>query len=201
MTININKTKNFVALMGLGLLLAGVAGLGPAFPGSRFGIRLPGGVHAQSTASVNIDLGVVVESVSAGAKVRLPVNLVATEDVQVGKISLTVSFPAKELSFVEAVRGPVAESADGQIESRLSDGESGEKILEVDVTASKPMSQGGILDLMFEISEHGRLGDEIKVKNLRRSVQSMEGKPIDAYGIDGSITALSAITPCFFYMH
>ena len=102
--MTINKVKSFVVLMGLGILLAGAAGLGPAFSHLRFSIRPLGAVHAQSTASVNIDLGVVVETVPAGAKVKLPVNLVATEDVQVGKISLAVSFPTKELSFVEVVR-------------------------------------------------------------------------------------------------
>lgn len=49
--------------------------------------------------------------------------------------------------------------------------------------------------------KHVRLNTELKVKNVKRSAQTINGQLSEAYPIDGSITALAPMTACFFYMH
>ena len=81
------------------------------------------------------------------------------------------------------------------------DSENGEKILQLEVSAPGAMPQGTLVYLSFEIGHDIEPDTEIRMKNLKQSAQAVDGKALDTYGIDGSITVLTPAAPCFFYMH
>lgn len=164
---------------------------------SAFAMPLP----AQSRPTANLDLGVVVETVSPGEKVSLPLTLVTSGEPQVTRVSVEVSFPSRLFTFVEVSNGAAADSAGVEISIQSRDAEDEEKILQIDVAASAPIPQGVLLNVVLEVAQHVRLDSDIRVKNLKQTALSADGQPLETYGIDGSITVLSPVSACFFYMH
>lgn len=163
-----------------------------------------GPLHAQRKPTAQIDLGVDV--VTPGNQALLPVTLSTSEDPQVAKVSLEVSFPAKIISFASAARGPAAEASAAQIEAKLRPAgpDAGEKLLVVEVSASKAIPQGVLLKLVFDVSQDAEQEKPIELKNLRQKAELVTGEALEAQGIGGTITVVSADSPifaCFFYMH
>lgn len=158
-------------------------------------------IRAQSVSSVNIDLGVFVDTVSPGDKVKLPVIFVAGDGSKITRLSLQASYPSKELTFVEALPGPGPKSSGGSLEAGVSDGAGEEKLLQIELVSVQPIPQGEIASITFEISKHVRMDKQITIRNLKRVAVGADGKPVEAYGVDGSITALTPMSACFFYMH
>ena len=157
---------------------------------------------AQSGPSISLDLGVVMETAAIGAKVAMPVTLVTnSEETKVERVTLQMSFPAKGLTFREATKGTALLSIDASIDAEVKDSENGEKILQLEVSAPGAMPQGTLVYLSFEIGHDIEPDTEIRMKNLKQSAQAVDGKALDTYGIDGSITVLTPAAPCFFYMH
>ncbi|MBI2822605.1 MAG: hypothetical protein HYX74_10300 [Acidobacteria bacterium] len=156
---------------------------------------------AQSKPAVNIDLGVVIDTIPRGGNASLPVTLITVGDAQVAKITLDAAFPSKALSFLEATKGTAAESADAILETEVRDREDGEKVVQIQISAPRAIPQGGLVTLVFQTAHDVELESEITVRNLNQTAQSIDGEEIEAYGIDGSITLLTPAIPCFFYMH
>lgn len=159
--------------------------------------------RGQTEPAVKLQLG--NDIATPGEKVFLPVTLITTDDAQVAKVSLEISFPSDVLSFVEAVQGLASESAEAEVKVDLSrDGsQPREGILRVDVRSSKAISQGVLVTLLFQLSKEAESDKVISLKSLKQAAQSVEGQPLEARGSDGSITVVSEapIMACFFYMH
>ena len=131
----------------------------------------------------------------------MPLMLVTAEDPKVGKVSVELSFPSKQLSFQDVTKTAALESIDAKIQTEIRDSEDGEKILQVEVFSPKPIPQGVLLNVNFQVGHGIELDAEVKLKNLRQSAQTVDGSALDAYGIDGSITVMAPLAACFFYMH
>ena len=164
-------------------------------------LLLGNSLGAQSRPSVSLDLGVAMETVSPGGKVAMPLMLVTAEDPKVGKVSVELSFPSKRLSFQDVTKGGALESIDAKIQTEIRDSEGGEKILQVEVSSPKPIPQGVLLNVNFQVGHGIELDAEVKLKNLKQSAQTVDGSTLDAYGIDGSVTVMAPVAACFFYMH
>ena len=143
-----------------------------------------------------------MEIVGVGGKVPVPVTLAANPmETKVSRISMEVSFPATPLIFREAAKGSALESFEAKIQTAIKDAENGDKVLQLDVSAPQALPQGTLVNLSFEISQGAKPDVEIKLKNLKPAAIGTDGKPLDTYGIDGSITVMPPAAACFFYMH
>ena len=174
-------------------------------------------LFSQGQPGVNVDLGMVMDSFLPGDQVSLPVTLVTRNEPQVAKISLEVAYPSELISFVEATLGSGAEAAGAEVTTELVESadpaetevETGQdepqelafKILRLDISASRVIPQGLLLNLTFEVSEQIAINHEIPLENLKQTAQSLDGQEIRARGLGGIIAPIEAIPACFFYMH
>ncbi|MBI4483340.1 MAG: hypothetical protein HY652_10675 [Acidobacteria bacterium] len=162
------------------------------------------GVQAQGKSGVTVDVG--VDNTPPGKQAFLPVTLSTTDDFRTAHISLEISFPGKLISFREAIKGSAAESAGAEIKTRLKDsGDNAEQsLLQVEMSATEAISQGELLKLAFEVAKDAAAYTVIKLKNSKQKVRSVDGKTLEARGMDGVITVIPPDVPlygCFFYMH
>ena len=174
-------------------------------------------LFSQGQPGVNVDLGMIMDSFVPGDQVSVPIILVTRNEPQVAKISLEVAYPSELIAFVEATLGSGAEAAGAEltteiVESADSAGSEVEtgldgpqdlefKILRLDISASRVIPQGLLLDLTFEMSEQIAINHEIQLENLKQTAQSLDGQDIRARGLGGTIAPIEAIPACFFYMH
>ncbi len=174
-------------------------------------------LFSQGQPGVNVDLGMIMDSFLPGDQVSLPVTLVTRNEPQVAKISLEVAYPSELISFVEVTLGSGAgaagaevttelvESADSvgsEVELGLDEPQDLElKILRLDISASRVIPQGLLLNLIFEMSGQIAINHEITLENLKQTAQSLDGQEIRARGLGGTIAPIEVIPACFFYMH
>ena len=174
-------------------------------------------LFSQGQPAVNVDLGMIIDAFAPGDQVSFPVTLVTRNDPQVVKISLEVGYPSKLISFVEATLGGGAEAAGAQVKTELVEtvesagtgmemGVDGPQDLELktvrlEITASRVIPEGVLVNLTFELSEEIILNHEILLENLKQTAQSLDGQEIRARGLGGSISPIEPIPACFFYMH
>jgi len=174
-------------------------------------------LFSQGQPAVNVDLGMIMDSFLPGDQVSVPITLVTRNEPQVGKISLEVSYPSELISFVEATLGSAAEAAGAEVRTQVvesadsaeTERETGldesqdldRKILRLDISASRVIPQGLLLNLTFEMSGQIAINHEIPLENLKQTAQSLEGQEIRARGLGGAIAPIEAIPACFFYMH
>ena len=131
-----------------------------------------------------------------------PVILVVTGGAEVGRASLEVGYPAGPFAFLTAVPSGAAAAAGAGVSSSVRDsGAAGEKVVALEVTAPAPFPQGTLLNLQFQVAHDIALDQEFRIRNLARSAAGLDGKPVETFGIDGSITILAPVAACFFYMH
>lgn len=160
---------------------------------------------AQSQAVLTVNLG--ANAASPGERVTLPVTFSAPGDLEVGEVSFALSFPPALIRFIEAIKGPTAESGEIEIKAQLrhSDANEGEDILQLDVRASQRVPDGLLIKLAFEISEEAQAGSVIQLRNLKQTARSTDGKAMEARGTEGSVIVIPTDSPaifsCFFYMH
>jgi hypothetical protein len=177
-----------------------------------FGALLSGltlvSLFSQGQPGVNVDLGMIMDSFLPGDQVSVPIILVTRNEPQVGKISLEVAYPSELISFVEVTLGSGAEAAGAEVRTQVVESaDSAEienadrKILRLDISASRVIPQGLLLDLTFEMSEQIAINHEILLENLKQTAQSVDGQEIRARGLGGAIAPIEAIPACFFYMH
>ncbi len=174
-------------------------------------------LFSQGQPRVNVDLGMIMDSFLPGDQVSLPVTLVTQNEPQVAKISLEVAYPSELISFVEGTLGSGAEAAGAEVTTELVESadpagtevETGLdepqhlelKILRLDISASRVIPQGLLVNLTFEMSEQIAINHEISLENLRQTAQSLDGQEIRARGLGGTIAPIEVIPACFFYMH
>ena len=174
-------------------------------------------LFSQGQPGVNVDLGMIMDSFVPGDQVSLPVTLVTRNEPQVTKISLEVAYPSELISFVGATLGSGAEAAGAEVTTELVESddpagtevETGQdepqelefKILRLDISASRVIPQGLLLNLTFEVSDQIAINHEIPLENLKQTAQSLDGQEIRARGLGGIIAPIEAIPACFFYMH
>jgi len=174
-------------------------------------------LFSQGQPAVNVDLGMIIDALAPGDQVSMPITLVTRNDPQVAKISLEIGYPAELLSFVEATLGGGAEAAGAQVKTELVEtvesagtgmemGVDGPqdpelKTVRLEITASRVIPEGVLVNLTFELSEEIILNHEIPLENLELTAQSLDGQEIRARGLGGSISPIEPIPACFFYMH
>ena len=165
-------------------------------------------LFSQGQPEVHVDLGMIMDTFLPGDQVSVPIILVTRNEPQVGKISLEVAYPSELISFVEATLGSGAEAAGAEVrtqvvESADSEGSEGgnRKILRLEISASRVIPQGLLLNLTFVMSEQMAINHEIPLENLKQTVHSLDGQEIRARGLGGTIAPIEAIPACFFYMH
>ncbi|MCZ6768361.1 MAG: hypothetical protein O7D93_03850, partial [Acidobacteria bacterium] len=167
--------------------------------------------------AVNVDLGMIIYALAPGDQVSMPITLVTRNDPQVAKISLEIGYPSELISFVEVTLGGGAEAAGAQVKTELvetaeSAGTGMEmgvdepqdlefKTVRLEITASRVIPEGVLVNLTFELSEKITLNHEIPLDNLGLTAQSLDGQEIRARGLGGSISPIEPIPACFFYMH
>jgi hypothetical protein len=174
-------------------------------------------LFSQGQPAVNVDLGMIIDALAPGDQVSMPITLVTRNDPQVAKISLEIGYPAELISFVEATLGGGAEAAGAQVKTELVEtvesagtgmemGVDGPQDLELktvrlEITASRVIPEGVLVNLTFELSEEIILNHEIPLEYLLLTAESLDGQEIRARGLGGSISPIEAIPACFFYMH
>ena len=160
-----------------------------------------GGAAAQSETVVTLDLGVDVAA--PGAQVFVPVTFSNSDSRPVSNVSLEVSFPKKQLAFVEVGVADAAKPLELKIAAELAAGASSdESLLKVEATSSGPIPKGDLLKLSFTISKEAKLNDDIVLKNLKQTARTLQGESLQARGANGMVTVLQgAFFACFFYMH
>lgn len=160
-----------------------------------------GGLIAQSQPSASLDLGIVIDVIAPGGKVAVPLTLTTSEDPKVGKASVRIGYPGSQLTFLDVTRGPALEPLSPKVRTDVKDAEGGEKAVEVEISTAAPMPQGLLLSLNFQIGGDVKPETEMRLRNMSQGVETVDGKKVQAYGIDGSIKVLEPAAPCFFYMH
>ena len=174
-------------------------------------------LFSQGQPTVNVDLGMVIDSFAPGDQVSMPITLVIRNDPQVAKISLEVGYPSELISFVEATLGAGAEAVQAEVkaelvefaesagtETKTNPNESQElelQTLRLEISAPRVIPEGVLVNLTFEMSEKFAINHEIPLDNLKQTAQSLDGQEIRARGLGGSISPIEAIPACFFYMH
>jgi len=173
-------------------------------------------LFSQGQPGVNVDLGMIMDSFVPGDQVSVPIILVTRNEPQVAKISLEVAYPSELIAFVEATLGSGAEAAGAEltteiVESADSAGSEVEtgldgpqdlefKILRLDISASRVIPQGLLLDLTFEMSEQIAINHEIQLENLKQTAQSLDGQDIRARGLGGDHRS-DRSDSCLFLLH
>ncbi len=165
-------------------------------------VLAPLAVAAQQPAdAVTVDLG--TDAVLAGEKTSLSVVLATDGDPKVGKLHFDVIFPTAHLTFVKLSNGAGVEAADGQVKTEIVKPEGAtDAILKVDISAPRPIPQGGIVSLMFEVDK--KAPPEIRLKAGGVAASGVAGHTLAAKGVDGLLNVLttdSMAFACFFYMH
>ncbi|MBI4454965.1 MAG: hypothetical protein HY644_03600 [Acidobacteria bacterium] len=151
-------------------------------------------------ASVNLGSG----SAAPGEHALLAVTLSTTDHSPMAEVLLEISFPGKLISFKKAIQS--ATTTSGEVKARVENprNQAEQNLLRVDISAAKGIPQGELLKLAFEVSKEAEVYQVVKLKNLKQTVRSVEGRAIQARGMDGVIMIFPEKTPlssCFFYMH
>lgn len=174
-------------------------------------------LFSQGQPGVNVDLGMIIDVLVPGDQVTVPITLVTRNDPRVARVFLEVGYPSELISFVEATLGRGAEAAGGEVKTELvesveSAGNRMEMELDVpqdlelktvrlEITASRVIPEGVLVNLTFELSEEITLNHEISLENLKLTAQSLDGQEIRARGLGGVISPIEPIPACFFYLH
>ena len=155
---------------------------------------------AAAQSSVEVNLG--FDASASGSTARIPVNLLKGES-KVGKVAGEVTFPKKLLSFDSATRGQAGNEADAKVAVELlNDEQSDRSVLRIEVSATKGMPDGVLLDLHFRVSSDARVGT-LELKNELRAM-TVEGNEIrGGKGKDGEVTMIdsTSLITCFFFTH
>ena len=163
------------------------------------GLMAPAHLPAQNTPSASMDLGVVTAAIAPGDRVEVPVTLVTRNEARVGTASLEVAYLPHSVSFLEAVLGSSAQG--GILKAEEAPGEEGKNVIHVEIVSSGPLSEGLLVNLVFEALESITERQETVLENLQPKASSVEGTEIAARGLDGAITPVEVIPACLFYMH
>ncbi len=161
-----------------------------------------GFVQGQSGSPVHLDLGMDVAG--PGQHVILPLTFSTDGSLTVTRIVLETSFSEQKLLYAETLPGTAVESVEIDIESRLVDSEDGEgqDRLRVEISSPQGLPAGELVRISFQISEDAELNEDILVRNVFRSIETIEGEGQQVSGADGVIAVIAnAFFSCLFYMH
>lgn len=144
-----------------------------------------------------------VEKTGEDPKVFLPIQLQGGQS-PIGKIVGELQFPNQgiELTAVEASEG--VRLVDGQASfEKVSAAEAGVSKVKVTVTGKKPLPDGTLAQLVFNVEPNpDRPDDEIitiELKALAYDASNKEVGPVSSQS--GEISFAPPIFGCFFYMH
>jgi len=161
-----------------------------------------GFVQGQSGSPAHLDLGMDVAG--PGQHVTLPVTFSRTGSSTVTRIVLETTFPEQKLLYRDTLPGAALESGELEIEAKLVDSEDGEgrNRLRVEIFSPQGLPEGELARISFQISESAELNEDILVRNISRSIETLEGEGQQVAGADGIIAVIAnAFFACLFYMH
>ena len=161
-----------------------------------------GFVQGQSGSQAHLDLGMDVAG--PGQHVNLPVTFSTDGSPTVTRIVLETTFSQQKLLYGETLPGAAVESGEIEIKATLVDSQDGEgqDRLRVEITSPQGLPAGELARISFQISEDAELNGDILVKNVSRSIETLEGEDQQVSGDDGIVTVIAnAFFSCLFYMH
>ena len=156
---------------------------------------------SQDVPGVSLDLGAATDTYDVGARVPVPVMMLIRNQAPVGRISLEVAYPSDLVAFREVVPGGSSQAAEAEVGVQEGEGSEGKGHVLLEVSASRPIPEGVLAELVFEVVGELAYDQEVRLENAGRSARSVEGEEIQARGIDGAITSMEFIPACLFYMH
>jgi hypothetical protein len=157
-----------------------------------------------SQASIQITIGnATVHALELPREVRLPITFSpGSARAGITRLRLELGFAADLLAFVEATPGSAARLAGAKTSASARDGKKGERVLVLDIAASKPLAQGPLLALAFDVLKPAMIADAVRVEVLHRSAEDAGGNQVSPRVTGGTISIDGSPVPtCFFYMH
>ncbi len=161
-----------------------------------------GFVQGQSGSPAHLDLGMDVAG--PGQHVILPVTFSTTGESTVTRIVLETTFPEQKLLYGEILPGSAIESGELKIDAKLVDSQDGgdQNRLRVEIFSPQGLPAGELVRISFQISEDAELNEDILVRNISQSIETLEGEGQQVSGADGVIAVIAnAFFSCLFYMH
>ena len=179
------------------------------FGGTVFGKTAP--TAPQKTTLVSLG------EVAGGPKsqVLVPVFLTpASPETKVGRVSATITFNSKLVTFVRAEKGFLLEGADGafKIDLQKDANHSDQSVLLVDVFTQgenrKPLREGLILSLLIDVNEGTPAGTNIPLELENVVASGLDSPPQPIEPLTSKNGNIEVLTPesvpyvaCFFFTH
>lgn len=164
-----------------------------------------GGIaHAQEKAAT-VTLG--SDTAMAGGTVVIPIAVHVREGMQIKALSLAIPVPEKLLRLRAARTSLGTEMAGGEIKSAQSPApvKAGISILQVTVTAQKPLPAGTVASLEFRVAEQLSDTSKMPLEGSKVAVTTVEGETLTDVELRNGEVAISKTPPsfvnCFFFTH
>ncbi len=177
--------------------------------GTAFGTAAP--IALQGTTSVSLG------EVAGGPKSQVIVPLFltpASTATRVGSVSTTITFNSELVTFVRAEKGFLLESVRGafQIDLQKDPNGSGQSVLRADVFTAgddrKPLREGMILSLLFDINETTPAGANIPLQLEKVVATTLDSPPHPIEPLTSKNGNIEVLKPesvpyvaCFFFTH
>ena len=133
----------------------------------------------------------------------LPLQLSGLEGEAIVSLSLKIQFSAVPLRFVRVERDESKNSLSvhTSLETDPQDPEQMMTLL-LEVETVEPLSEGELLQLIFEATDEIYESEELVIKILEASLRSASGEQVWELNLeDGKVTISIPMFSCFFYMH
>lgn len=165
------------------------------------------GQQRSGKAMPKVDVG--DDTTLPGMPAIVSLSLVGGEGAQVVKVRCTIRLNKLLLEWVATERGPAAESAEAEIQTSQKSDERDPQtlLLQVATWAQKPIPEGQLLKLKFNVSQNAQPNTPIMLKSSA-SVTLTDGTELQLPEEDlGQIQIAEPppsdlpVTACFFYMH
>ncbi len=158
-------------------------------------------VSGQSHEKPTISLGEAL--VHPLEETRLPLQLSGVEGKAIVHLELRIQFSAVPLRFarVERDESQKSLSVHTDLESDSQDPERMATLL-LEVDSLESLSEGELLQLIFEATDEIFENEELIIKIVEASLRTASGDQVEELNLeDGKITISIPLFSCFFYMH
>jgi hypothetical protein len=158
-------------------------------------------VSGQSLEKPTLSLGDAL--VHPLEETRLPLQLSGVEGKAIVHLELRIQFSAVPLRFVRVERDEAKNSLSVHTELETDPQDQGQKatlLLEVDSLES--LSEGELLQLIFEATDEIYENEELVIKIVEASLRTAGGEQVEELNLeDGKVIISIPLFSCFFYMH
>ncbi len=141
-------------------------------------------------------------------EVSLPVQLSGLEGEALVHFRLKIQFSAVPLNFVRVEidnsRSTLSIATNLESERQDADTQEEDKIatLLLEATSTEPISEGELLELIFEATDEIYENEELVIKILEASLTRADGEQVQELELeDGKVMISIPLFSCLFYMH